>query len=409
MRKQDGFTLVELIVSMAVFILVMAAATTIFIPLVNQFKQQTKIAETNIEGIVGLAMLKADLEQAGVGLPWYFPNDTCGYNEAGGAPANLYNELANNPPRAVVSGINTSGGIVNNSDYLVIKSAGITGNDTAQSWSYIVTESEPTGPRTWASGNLVSGSLANGNRVIVIKPKVSDTRLRELVMDGATFYTTYSSPFPANFSPTQPTEAYLIYGIDPNTPLKMPFNRADYYVSTANVPARCAAGTGVLVKAVMSQQAGVDFPPQNITPLLDCVADMKVLFGLDMNNDGIIGTYSNADGSNAADAGGITGQSEGMTGQVQSVLQSNSDLSAFRDSLMEVRIYILAHEGQRDPGFTFTDFTPGASCPKCVTVGELNFPNYPGRDFDLSAIGDPNYENYRWKVYKIVVKLQNMR
>jgi prepilin-type N-terminal cleavage/methylation domain-containing protein len=403
MRKQEGFSLVELMVSMAIFIFVITAATGIFIPLVNQFKQQSKIAEANIAGIVGLELLRTDLEQAGFGLPWYFPNDTINYNEAAAAPASVYNDAPGNVPRAIASGINNSPGIVTGSNYLVVRSAVVTGSDTAQKWTYILNESEPN-PRQWGPLNNVSNDLTtNTDRVVVIRPRVSDTRLRELVMNGTQFFTTYSqTSFPANFSPTKQSEAYLIYGIDPANNLKMPFNRADYYVSTANVPTTCASGTGVLVKAILDHQTGINFPQKNIIPLLDCVADMQVIFGLDMNSDGIIGTYSNADGSTVMGATAITKQNEGAgTSNVQQVLQSHLDLSDYRSSLQEVRVYILAHEGQKDPSYTYPN--------NSIFVGDYN--NLPslGRTFNFADRGIIDGTHYRWKLYTLVVKLRNMR
>jgi len=403
MRKQEGFSLVELMVSMAIFILVITAATGIFIPLVNQFKQQSKIAEANIAGIVGLELLRTDLEQAGFGLPWYFPNDTINYNEAAAAPASVYNDAPGNAPRAIASGINNSPGIVTGSNYLVVRSAVVTGSDTAQKWTYILNESEPN-PRQWGTLSGVSNDLTpNTDRVMVIRPRVSDTRLRELVMNGTQFFTTYSqTSFPANFSPTKQSEAYLIYGIDPANNLKMPFNRADYYVSTANVPTICASGTGVLVKAILDHQTGIDFPQKNIIPLLDCVADMQVIFGLDMNSDGIIGTYSNANGSTVVGATAITNQNEGAgTSNVQQVLQSHLDLNDYRSSLQEVRVYILAHEGQKDPSYTYPN--------NSIFVGDYSRLPSLGRTFNFADRGITDGTHYRWKLYTLVVKLRNMR
>ena len=69
-RSEAGFTMVELMVTMVVFVLAIAAASQIFTKLLTQFKQQSKIAETNIEGIVGLDLLRQDIEHAGLGLPW---------------------------------------------------------------------------------------------------------------------------------------------------------------------------------------------------------------------------------------------------------------------------------------------------------------------------------------------------
>jgi prepilin-type N-terminal cleavage/methylation domain-containing protein len=402
MRKQDGFSLVELMVAMVVFMFVIVAATGIFIPLVGQFKQQSKIAETNVAGIVGLELLRGDLEQAGIGLPGYFQN-TISYNEAAGSPASAYNDAPANAPRAIVSGVNNTAGIVLGSNRLVVKSNGISGSDAAQKWTYIVNETAPT-PKLWDRDNLKSGT----DRVIVLNPNVVNERLMMvLVMDGSTFFTKYNTSFPANFSPgnftTDPKTTFFIYGVDPAKDLKMPFNRADYYISTANVPSRCASGTGVLVKAVLDHQAGVDFPSQNITPLFDCVADMQVIFGLDIDNDGIIGTYSNSDGSTVVGATNVTGQNEGAgTSDVQQVLSAHSDLTDYRKALQEVRVYILAHEGQKDPRFTYNNST--------IFVGDSTYIGASlGRSFDFAARGISEWKNYRWKLYTLIVKPQNTR
>ena len=69
-RREEGFTLVELMITMVVFVLVIAAASQVFTSLLTQFKQQNKMAETHIEGAVGLGILRHDLEHAGYGLPW---------------------------------------------------------------------------------------------------------------------------------------------------------------------------------------------------------------------------------------------------------------------------------------------------------------------------------------------------
>ena len=64
-KKEAGFTLIELLITMVVFVLVIAAGSQIFTGLLTQFKQQSKIAETNIEGTVGLEILKQDIGHAG--------------------------------------------------------------------------------------------------------------------------------------------------------------------------------------------------------------------------------------------------------------------------------------------------------------------------------------------------------
>jgi prepilin-type N-terminal cleavage/methylation domain-containing protein len=397
-ERQKGFSLIELLVSMAVFTVVIVAASAIFIPLVNQFKQQTKIAETNIEGIVGLELLRVDIEHAGYGVPWSFQHPI-NYAEATSTPASSYNDAPGNPPRAIVSGDNVEfvspNNIFNGSDYLVIKSVVVSSSATSQRWSYITTGNNP---RVWNTDKL-----ENGSRVIVVRPKVGETKLRELVVDEETkvYYTTYSATaFPMKFSPVKPSELFLIYGIDPDTDLRMPFNRADYFISKTNVPQKCASKTGVLEKAVVSQAGG---GLTNVMPLLDCVADMQVIYRLDMDDNGVAGTFANADGSSVS-------SDENEKGSVSNVQATMKDAALLRDRLKEVRVYILTHEGQSDSFFTFNNFTPDAGCGSnkyCIRVGEKIGGLHLGRDFDLSTI--PNYLNYRWKVYTLVAKPQNLR
>ena len=411
MRKHGGFTLVELLIAVVVFMFAIMAATGIFIPIVSQFKQQSKINESNIEGVVGLELLRGDLDQAGVGLPFSFNNvitndTTIIYAEAANDPAQKYNDAPGDAPRAIVAGNDVNfPNIAVNSDYLVIKSVLVAKSDTAHKWSSVTAMGKPK--TRWWDDNSYNLTI-DTDRVIVM------TGARALVMDNTGFFTTYSkNTFPANFSPqhleTNPQEAYLIYGVDPTNNLKMPFNRADYYIRIPvgadqfPLPTRCAAGTGLLVKAVLSHKAGVDFPAQNITPLLDCVADMQVVFGLDMGSgavgtdpNGLIGTYTNPDGSTFV--GGPVETETTTQADVQKVLSSADEI---RNRLMEIRVYVLAHEGQMDPNYSFTNFTGG--CATCIRVGD-SFGC--GRDFDLSA--NPDWKHYRWKLYTIVVRPQNV-
>ena len=67
-KKEAGFTLIELMVTMVIFVLAIAAASQMFIGQLTQFKQQGKIAETNIEGIIGLELLRRDVAHADLGL-----------------------------------------------------------------------------------------------------------------------------------------------------------------------------------------------------------------------------------------------------------------------------------------------------------------------------------------------------
>jgi type II secretory pathway pseudopilin PulG len=393
MKREGGFTLIELMITMIMFIIVIASVSSIFLGLVNQFKQQSKIVETNLEGLTGLEILRQDIEQAGYGLPRNVTGvtDTNGdgnlwdevpnYIEAAGA-ASAYNDAPQNAPRAIFSDNDNALGLglsLNNSDYLVIKSINIARNDNCKKWTTLST----TGTRTWTPDRQNvnkndDGTTNNNVRVVTLVPGSNETNSQSLISDAAAFSTTFSSVAASPWQPTDTTETRLVYGVDPGTNLRMPFNRADYFISNANVPIRCATGTGVLVKAVVPHDDGNFLDGTgDLMPLLDCVADMQVVYGLDNDVDGDFEPFISADGY-------------------------SNDISALtatqvRNQVKEVRVYILAHEGQRDVNYTYPN--------NSITVGEFGLGRNP--NFDLTGI--TNYQNYRWKVYTVVVNPNNMR
>jgi len=409
--KKSGFTLVELIITMAVLLLVIGAASQIFTGLLTQFKQQSSIAETNIEGLIGLEILRQDIEHAGYGLPW----NVIGVTDSDG-DGNLWDELTNyleatsiddckpnpadfndasatkpGPPRAILSRNNAifsgcgANSVFDGSDYLVIKSVNVARNDTSQRWTRL-------GAGNVKRDELSGSKFEDNDRVIVISPGSSDTNRNALVVAGS-WWTTYNNTAP--FAPQDTTETRIIYGLDPMDTIgepysrRMPFNRADYYIwrnstdpEKDEVPARCAPNTGILRKTVISQKDGLR---QNPLPLLDCVATMQVTFWLDTNGDGKIDWPPRDD-------------IENLTAQ------------EIREQLKEVRVYIVAHEGQRDVTYDFSLNNTRTD----LTVIEVN-PNNPHdtRSVPLvnlkNQIGDPEYKYYRWKVYTLAVKPYNLR
>jgi len=394
-RRQSGFSLVELIITMTVFVMAIAAATSIFVPMLTQFKQQSKIAESQVERLVGLDILRKDIEQAGFGMPWIIPAGVT-YLEANDEPAtpwfdSNYNdgppsnhtrgtELAgnSNPPGALRSGNNVA---LNNSDVLVIKATSIATNDTASKWTYV------TG--LVGGGHLVNiwGSaledLNNRDRVIVMIPMRGETNQRILVNSGGNFSVLFNpAGLPVAYAPSTERDVFLVYGVDPNTDLRMPFNRADYYVrrpaGAGEMPPRCAQGTGVLYKGIVNQANGL----YNEIRIVECVASMQVLYGWDADEDGDFEPW-------------VAGSTDTYLDDID-----NKESSEVRERVKEVRVYILAHEGQRDSGYNFNAFTGGGTK---VWVGEFG----SGDNFDLSVI--PDYQEYRWKVYTVIVKPANLR
>lgn len=401
-KREDGFSLVELMITMIVFVFFIAAASQVFTGLLTQFKQQSKMAETNIEGMVGLEMLRQDIEGAGYGLPW---NGLIAYNETSANPFSL-DDAPSGIPKAILSKnsatFSSPNDIFDGSDYLVIKAVNVGRNDACNKWTILSSALPSPYVKTWtpATENL---NYASANPyVIVLRPGTTDADARTLVVNGSAFSTTYSGVSSTPWRSTDLSETRLVYGVDPDTDLRMPFNRADYFIrkyrsdGTDITPGRCAPNTGVLEKATVNNSTGSGGGAFNYLPLLDCVADMQVIFGLDTNNNGIIGTYTDGD----TDVTWPSGTPD-ETATHATVTASFADAATLRQRLKEVRVYILVHEGQKDTNYTYPNST--------ILVGDSAIGASLGNTFNLSSkIGDPEYKYYRWKLYTIVVTPHNL-
>ena len=81
--------------------------------------------------------------------------------------------------------------------------------------------------------------------------------------------------------------------------------------------------------------------------------------------------------------------------------------ATLRNQLTEVRVYILAHEGQRDPSYKYTvsadDLALCGGSATSIYVGDSNIGQ--GRCFDFTA----SNANYHWRLYNIVVRPSNLR
>src|SRR5450631_1936243 len=141
LRTNKGFTLVEMIVVMLIFVIVIVLTGDAFNRIVSQSLKLTTTAESNIAGVVGLELMRVDLESAGYGLPWSFSEPII-YNEATaviGVPLNdnlgTYPDQAQNAvPRPVMStdNVNITPAdqvvVFNGSDVLTIRSQTVATN-----------------------------------------------------------------------------------------------------------------------------------------------------------------------------------------------------------------------------------------------------------------------------------------
>lgn len=391
-RNKQGYTLVELMIVMAIFITIIMISATAFENIVYRSSQQSKSAETQMEGVVGLEVLRADLEQAGYGLPWQF-STTITYGESvadatvptafwPSGDSRSFNDAPGNAPRAILSGnttFNGSGGI--GSKYLVIKSTLATASDTSKKWTTVSYDKNGAkNIRQWGSADR---DFSSSERVIVVKNALNTAPPgRQLMAAGSTAFSATFGTYTTLTKTYNNGDTFEIYGVDPSNDLIMPFNRADYYIMrpTTKMPKECAnsAGVGILYKSTIIQGTGTSAGGLTMgMPLLDCAADMQVVYGLDTNGAGLINQYLEAPASTPS--------------------PTAADI---RSQLKEVRVYILAQEGKKDSFYTYPSDT--------VLVGEVLNGIQRGRLFNLNTLIGPDYKYYRWKVYTIVVRPKNL-
>ncbi len=377
-RQERGFSLVELMITIVIFIMVIAASSQVFTALLTQFKQQSKIGETDIEGAIGLDILRRDLAHAGFGLP----GDLNGVNYLEATDAwTAFNDAPNNPPRAVAVG--AGAGI--NGSVLIIKGTNLAVNNACQRWTYISNRGAlPNMLKSWGTGAGSQDNFQPGDRVVVMKPNPDPNNRVNILQKSATgFWTTFArdiSNMDAAFQPLANSyESFVMYGIDQDSALRMPFNRADYYVRRpTTIPQRCAPNTGVLYKATVNHSDGSH---TELLPVLDCVADMRVRFCLN--------------------TGGVFAIDDGTVVNTLTAAQ-------LRDRLQDIQVYIVAQEGQRDNSYDFSNngvrvgFSPQAFCGSAAsqTVNTANL---------STLVGDPDYKQFRWRLYTIVARPISLR
>ena len=395
-----GYTLVELLVVMLIFAVVMSVISVTFARIVQSSGQLMKSGETDTGGLIGLELMRRDLELAGFGLPWSAPGVV--YSEANDnlslvqncpcpeAKASLFDDRAydsdNNIPRAYRVGNNVG---YNGSDYLVLKGSALGTGRVSRTWGYLNYSTAMTVQYPGGDDDL---RFKKGDRAIVIKTGIANgVPVRELVTDGNSFNIVFGYTFPDKFLPRDKGDSYLVYGVASadSSSLNFPFNRADYYISRPEpkkMSYSCAPGTGVLYKSNITQGGGhVGYP------ILDCAADLQVVLFWDTNGDGEIDYHSG------------TGDE-----LLEEVVSTPAEL---RDKLKEVRVYILAQQGKRDPRYSY----PLASTDAAIVVGDAALSRADGevlgRVWKASALETAfgaDWRNYHWKLYTIVVQPKNL-
>lgn len=400
-----GFTLVEMLVTMTLVIVVLIVTAGAFESILKTTAKVTSSEESNIEGVIGLEMFRHDLQQTGFGIPGAFLSPAPEYAEATVAPANKLNDAPSGIPRPVASwdalvGASNSLGsvtysVLDNSDYLAIKASTVGTNQHAQKWTYLTYSAGGKAAKRWAS---VSDNLTEDeSRVIIINRSFTSSGqiLNTLTYNDTdqntanSYWVTFpTNKFPNGFYPTAPDQTFYVYGIG-STSLGMPFNRVDYFVArpsdTARIPTTCADNTGILYKATINHSDG----KLNYMPLLDCVADMQIVFGWDTKANGII-TESSA---YSDDVSKIFVSGVATKAEIKTIME---DANEIRSKLKYVKVFVMAQEGRKDTGYNNTSK---------IVVGDIESIT---NGHDLTALRSKGWLNYRWKIYRIFIKPKNL-
>ncbi|GAM07849.1 hypothetical protein OR1_00118 [Geobacter sp. OR-1] len=380
MRNNRGFTLIELVIAMALFIVVIMISASAFESILKTSGRLISSEESNIEGVVGLEMFRHDLMQMGFGLPASFLI-TPTYSEAAAGPDGL-NDSPSGVPRPVVSRENYSA----YGDYLAVKGSSVGNNAAAQKWTYMRYSSTTAKARVWPRGD--ENLDTEHDRVVILDRSFSKDGKMASTMVNAT-EDDWKGYLPNSVSPVDKTQIYYIYGVNKNNDLRMPFNRADYYVKrpvqASSVPAWCASNVGILYKGTVNHSDG-QFTEN---PLVDCVADMQVVFGWDVAGTGVIDESSAYD----SDAAKISVSGTATPAEIKAIMENPDEV---RSRLKYVKIYIMAQDGPKDLNFTNSSK---------IVVGDVES---LVSSYTVAALTAKGWLNYRWKIYRLVVRPKNL-
>jgi len=427
-RKQKGYTLIELVVSMSLFMIIMVIASQAFNSIISQSSRISKMEESNIEGVVGLEVMRHDLVQMGFGLPWSWKYritsgtptafahlTSCGlkYAEAADSTGLKLNDAPNNVPRAFVAYAKLG---QFSSAYISVKGTTVGRAKAAQRWTYIPFLNYSASAWESRPVSFASNNPKVGNMVLMVNSDVNNSALDHALIasPGSSATSGTISSFSVAFKnsgtvddylPTNQNQTYMVYGLmDDNSPdFRMPFNRTDFFIgknlSTNIVPPFCAERTGVLYKATVNHGSSTGGAYTYI-PLLDCVADMQVVLGWNTDLLTPAGTSEiipKATGVNAysslsdVSGGAVTASPASAAGDIANWLITPRTL---REQLKIVKIYILAQEGKRDSNY---------NAPATIDLGDLTANGFK-KTYTLTA----EQRKFRWKVYRIVVSPKNL-
>ena len=342
MRNEHGITLTELLVALGIFSVVMGTVFGIYITIVKHSTTEFRIAESEMELEIAKTIIERDIMMAGYGM------------------ANDYGEISIDPlPVSAEDAVSLS-----HFDILSLRGTAIgILSRGAQGWSYIMEEGPPPEFQQWSNK---FENIESGDKVIYLEPNT-----KTLLSSGTTGIFSYPD------APPSAAKGTLAYGIHSEN-ASLPYYAVQYLLG-GSPPSICAPGTLNLLRGESKEN---DPPlPSNRRPLLNCVRDLQVAFGIDSDENGTIDMWDPVEAGN---------------------FQVNSySKKLMKKRLKQIRMYILVQLGNRDPDFMYSNPENPAS-PDSIRVGDSSLGT--GRDITLTT----DQRRFRWRLLALHVVPKNL-
>lgn len=363
--NNNGFSLVEMLISLSIFSVLISVVFTSFDTQVKHTTREYKLAESDMEVGIAKSIIERDIGMAGYGLAEDYGTSIGDVTCPSGLRSSSFTGNFCIPGIAVATNANP--------DTLTLMGTAL-GMETraAQGWTYIASV-DPTF-RVWGDTREDVKGDATGNDVVILM----EPSTKRLLAQATEWLFKYdgSNATPANRLTSRPSGitflnpaiGTLVYGFYSfgDTVAAQPYYAVWYGLGGAS-PSNCAGGT----QSLLRNESRTTIPTNNGDPLLSCVLDFQVAFGLDSNEDGSIDLWDN---------GGVTA--------------AGYDSQSLRRRLKQIRVYILMQSGNYDPNY---------SAPANIDVGETLLGT--GRSVPLTAA----QRKFRWRVVSLNATPRNIR
>lgn len=307
--KERGFTIIELVIAMFIVCILIVLAGMSFDRILFGVRSESHSTQSGIESLVGLELFRLDLEHLGFGIARDTANFPVEWVE-GATPADRRLTL-----RSTLNNTNA---------------------DTIGWFLY-----DCTTAGSYAARQIAGGGTGLNNTIVVLDQN------RNFVENNNR--ASGSCPAPLQVYTGYPYDGTILDGCGGSAQV---CTQITYRLSGTQLLNTCAPGTRNLLRAVGADPGG--------NPVLNCVADFKVRFDLDDDENGTVEIDNTA------------------------VLPGNT--ADIIDRLRNVDVYILMQVGLRRKEVT-------------AVAGFTGTTTLDGVTFDTSGI--TNFNNYQWKTLKL--------